>query len=170
MAAVIGMDPDTITAHLPDGADIANLNGPQQTIISGPTDAIEAAIIQLKEAGAKRVIPLKVSGPFHSACMKPASEQFSEFLEPILFASPTVTFISSVTGMEESNPDTLRTLLWKQLFSSVRWTDVMQTIGAVPAIEVGPGAVLKGLAKRTEDAPSVVSAGTLDSANALAAT
>lgn len=170
MAAVMGMNPDTIAENLPEGADIANLNGPQQTIISGPNDAIDAAITQLKEAGAKRVIPLKVSGPFHSACMKEASEQFRGFLEPIILSSPTVPFVSSVTGRSESNPDTLRTLLWKQLYSSVRWTDVMQTIGPVSAFEVGPGKVLQGLAKRMEEAPTVALAGTMDAANELAAT
>jgi len=169
MAAVMGMDPETIAANLPEGADIANFNGPQQTIISGPIDAIDAAITQLKEAGAKRVIPLKVSGPFHSACMKDASEQFRAYLEPIPLSSPSTPFISSVTGREESNPDTLRTLLWKQLYSSVRWTDVMQTIGSASAIEVGPGKVLQGLAKRMEGAATVASAATIEAANELTA-
>ena len=102
--------------------------------------------------------------------MKGASEQFRTYLEPIVLSSPSIPFVSSVTGREESNPDTLRTLLWKQLYSSVRWTDVMQTIGPVSAIEVGPGKVLQGLAKRMEDGPSVVSAGTIDDAGELAST
>lgn len=162
MAAVMGLDPEAIAAALPDGAEVANYNGPQQTIISGTIDGIEAAKDTLKEAGAKRVIPLNVSGPFHSSCMNAASEKFSVFLNDFDFAVPQCTFVSSVTGNEESNPEVIRELLWKQLFSPVRWTEVMHTVGNVHALEVGPGKVLQGIAQRIEGAPTIQSAGTLD--------
>ena len=162
MAAVMGLDPDAIAAALPEGAEVANYNGPQQTIISGTLEGIEAAKETLKEACAKRVIPLNVSGPFHSSCMNAASEKFRVFLNDFTFAAPKCAFVSSVTGKEESDPETIHELLWKQLFSPVRWTDVMHTVGNVPALEVGPGKVLQGIARRIEGAPTIQSAGTLD--------
>lgn len=167
MAAVLGLTPEAIEAALPEGAEVANYNGPQQTIVSGSVEGLAAAAEALKKAGAKRVLPLKVSGPFHSTFMKPASEQFRDFLEPISFAEPRVRFVSSVTGNDESDPDVIKELLWKQLYSPVRWTDVMTAVGAVEAVECGPGKVLQGIAKRIEGGPAVTLAGSLDQAGAL---
>lgn len=162
MAAVIGLAPDAIENALPGGAEIANFNGPQQTIISGTIEGIEAAKDTLKEVGAKSVIPLNVSGPFHSSCMNAASEKFKHFLDDFTFTAPTCTFVSSVTGKEESDADTIKQLLWKQLYSPVRWTETMETIGAVDALEAGPGNVLQGIARRIENAPSISASSTLD--------
>lgn len=167
MAAVMGMKPEDIAAALPEGAEVANFNGPQQTIISGTIEGIEAAKESLKEAGAKRVIALNVSGPFHSSCMIAASEKFKLFLDDFSFATPECTFVSSVTGKEESDPDTIKQLLWQQLYSPVRWTETMETIGATDALEVGPGKVLQGIARRIDGAPSISAAGTLDDVAAL---
>lgn len=162
MAAVMGLAPEAIAEALPDGAEVANYNGPQQTIISGTIEGIEAAKESLKEAGAKRVIPLNVSGPFHSSCMNAASEKFKLFLNDFAFAPPTCTFISSVTGKEESEPAAIKQLLSQQLYSPVRWTQTMKTIGPVNALEVGPGKILQGIARRIENAPTISVAGTLD--------
>jgi [acyl-carrier-protein] S-malonyltransferase len=167
MAAVMGLDAEAIERALPKGAQIANYNGPQQTIISGTTEALAQAETALKEAGAKRVLPLKVSGPFHSELMRPAAEKLRAWLEEITFQPPRCRFISSVTGEEVSDTNYLRQILADQLFSPVRWTQVMQLIGPVGALEVGPGTVLKGLAKRIEGAPDVQSAGTLEEAAGL---
>lgn len=168
MAAVMGMAPEAIEDVLPDGgAEIANYNGPQQTIIAGTKGAIEAAADILKDAGAKRVIPLRVSGAFHSSLMRKPAEQFGRFVEALDFRTPQIRFVSSVTGQEETDPGTIKKLLAKQLDSAVRWTDVMKTIGPVPAVETGPGRTLQGLAKRTEGAPVVALAGTLDAANTI---
>jgi [acyl-carrier-protein] S-malonyltransferase len=167
MAAVLGLAAEAIEAALPDGAEVANYNGPQQTIVSGSAEGLAAAAVALKEAGAKRVLPLKVSGPFHSTFMKPASDQLRSFLEPISMSKPGLRFVSSVTGKEESDPAVIRDLLWKQLYSPVRWTDVMETVGGAEAVECGPGKVLQGIAKRIDGAPAVSLAGTLEQAGAL---
>jgi [acyl-carrier-protein] S-malonyltransferase len=167
MAAVMGLGVEAIKGALPEGADLANLNGPNQTIISGPVAAIEAAEGALKDAGAKRVIKLNVSGAFHSRLMEPAAEAFRGALADVKFNAPTVRFVSSVSGQDERDPERIRALLGQQIAAPVRWTDVMGCIGAAEALEVGPGRVLLGLAKRTPDAPSITPAGTLDGAKAL---
>lgn len=159
MAAVLGLEADAIAANLPDGVQVANYNGPSQTIISGSKDGIAAAETPLIEAGAKRVMPLAVSGPFHSEFMRPAAEEFAAVLAEVPFNKPSLPFISSVTAGPVEAPETIRALLAEQLYSPVRWTEVMNYIGHVPAIEVGPGNVLKGLAKRMDGAPQVHSAG-----------
>lgn len=159
MAAVMGLDADFITASLPNSVQVANYNGPSQTIISGTKDGLVAAEGILKEAGAKRFLPLPVSGPFHSQYMRPAAEEFAAVLAGVTFHTPTVPFVSSVTGCPVESPDVIRALLAEQLYSPVRWTDVMANVGQNAAIEVGPGNVLKGLAKRIEGAPLVHSAG-----------
>jgi len=161
MAAVMGMEPEQIAALLPEGVQIANYNGPAQTIISGASYALDTAIQTLKEAGAKRVLPLKVSGPFHSEFMRPAAEQFRRVLQPIPFQKPRVPFASSVTGDFVEDPEQIRYLLAEQLVRPVRWLQTMQRIGAGSALEAGPGNVLQGLAKRIEGAPKVRCAGTL---------
>ena len=168
MAVVVGLEAEQIREALPEGAEVANFNGPRQTIISGTGEAIEAAKALLLEAGAKRVFPLNVSGPFHSSCMKPAALQLRGFLEPITIKPPALRFISSVTGCHESDPQVIKELLWKQLYLPVRWTDAMTALGPVRALEVGPGNVLQGIAKRMEDAPEVSPAGTLRQAEQLA--
>lgn len=167
MAAVLGMESDELASSLPEGVEIANFNGPGQTIISGPTEAIEEARIALVVAGAKRVLPLNVSGPFHSSLMKPAALKLRAFLDKVAISRPELPFVSSVTGAHESDPDTIRELLWKQLYLPVRWTDVMETLGPVQAIEAGPGTILQGMAKRAEDAPKVSPAGTMQQTESL---
>ena len=168
MAAVIGLSSERIDGALRDGAEIANYNAPGQTIISGDTEAIEAAKETLVDAGAKHVLPLNISGPFHSSLMKPAALKVRDYLAEVPLKRPALRFVSSVTGAHETEPETIKELLWKQLYSPVRWTDVMATLGPVRAIEAGPGRVLQGLAKRIDDAPEVSVAGTLEEAQALA--
>ena len=167
MCAVMGLVPEAIDAALPEGVQVANFNGPQQTIISGGTEALTAASAALKEAGARRVLPLKVSGPFHSALMAQAAEAFGPALERAAISPPKHPFVSSVSGKRESDPDTIRDLLGRQICAPVRWTDVMLAMECEQAIEVGPGKVLQGIAKRIEGAPAVVLAGTLEEANTL---
>jgi [acyl-carrier-protein] S-malonyltransferase len=169
MAAVVGLDADTIAAHLPEGVSVANYNGPGQTILSGTRDGIAAAEAAMKGAGAKRVLPLAVSGPFHSPLMAKAAEAFRRELEGVAIAKPACRFVSSVSGRDEDDPGRIRALLGEQICAPVRWTDVMTALGFVPALEAGAGKVLQGLAKRTEGAPDVRLAGTIDDINALEA-
>lgn len=168
MAAVLGLDPDKIAEALPAGVQVANYNGPAQTIISGARAALDAAAEALKNAGAKRVLPLKVSGPFHSEWMRPAADKLARFLEGVPLETPRCPFVSSVSGREESAPDSLRRLLAEQLCGPVRWTEVMRVTGAVDAVEAGPGTVLAGLAKRMEGAPTVWPAETPEQCDAAA--
>jgi len=167
MAAVLGLDADAIEAALPEGAQVANYNGPAQTIITGARVALEAAAARLKEAGAKRVMPLPVSGPFHSALMQAAVARLRAVLADMPIAPPRLRFVSSVSGRDETDPERIRRLLADQVACPVRWTDVMRCIGPIRAIEIGPGGVLKGLAKRMNGAPEVAAASTLEEADGI---
>ena len=167
MAAVIGLDPDAIASALPEGVEIANFNGPGQTIISGTLATLDRAKQPLLDAGARKVLSLRVSGPFHSASMGDASRKLQEHTESLSLAPPRFRFISSVSGQEETDPESIRELLWKQLAAPVRWTEVMLAIGAEPALEIGPGNALKGIARRTEGGPVVTSAGSIDAIDTL---
>lgn len=167
MAAVMGLDPDKIQHSLPRGVEVANFNGPAQTIISGSETGIAAASETLKSLGAQRVIRLNVSGPFHCSLMKRASELLRPLLNSLTIRRPNCRFVSSVIGEEVSDPDLIRLHLGWQLYSSVRWTDVMTTLGPVDAIEVGPGNVLQGLGRRMPQGAHVRSAGTWSQIQAL---
>ena len=155
MAAVLGLDPEAIEANLTADVQVANFNGPGQTIISGTRTGIEATTNALMEAGAKRVMSLPVSGPFHSDLMGPAAEKFAQALAHVPIKTPSIPIISSVTASTVTDPEAIRALLSEQLYSPVRWTEVMAAIGQQNALEIGPGNVLRGLAKRMEGAPSV---------------
>ena len=170
MLAVLGLDPAAIEAALPPGAEIANLNGPSQTIISGPAAVMDATTEALKYAGAKRVIALPVSGPFHSSCMAAASAKFRETVQATDIRPPRTGFVSSVSGKLEAEPAQIAELLCKQIAAPVRWTEVMLSVGEVDALEVGPGNVLQGLAKRTPNAPKVRPAGKMETAETLLST
>lgn len=169
MAAVLGLDAEAIETALPAGVQVANFNGPSQTIITGTKAGLACAAEVLKAAGAKRVMPLAVSGPFHSEWMRPASVRLRAALEGVELRAPRIRFISSVSGGVVSDAAAVRELLVSQICSPVRWTDVMRAAGAVRAIEVGPGSVLKGLAKRMDGAPEVHLAGTVEEAGQLLA-
>lgn len=175
MAAVIGMSPEAIGEVL-GGLDVgivvpANENTPVQTVISGEIAAVEAAGEKLKEAGAKRVLPLPVSGAFHSPLMQQAADEFAEFLEGFAFATPACPVVSNVTAQEETDPQKVKELLIKQLVSPVRWVASMAYIKAknmVDCIEVGPGSVLKGLGSKCDRDINVVSCDTVDNLYSVA--
>ena len=112
-------------------------------------------------------MPLKVSGAFHSFLMEDASRKLCEELSNVTISTPIVRFVSSVSAQDETEPERIKELLWKQLTSPVRWTEVMALVGERQAIEVGPGRVLQGIAKRMDGAPQIELAGTLDAVAAL---
>ncbi|KHF30851.1 Malonyl CoA-acyl carrier protein transacylase [Anoxybacillus sp. BCO1] len=157
MAAVLGMDEATLQ-HIVDEittesspVQLANLNCPGQIVISGAKEAVERASQLAKEKGAKRVIPLEVSGPFHSVLMKPAAEQFSSVLDTLSFQESAVPVISNVTAEPMTNPTEIKQRLVEQLYSPVRWEQSVQTmidLGVHTFIEIGPGKVLSGLVKK----------------------
>lgn len=170
MSAVLGLRAEEIECVLPDTVQIANFNGPAQTIISGSRDGLEGAAVRLKEAGAKRILPLAVSGPFHSRYMEAAGNALARYLEQVPLVSPAVPFLSSVSGQLEDAPERIRQLLAEQLCRPVLWTTVMEKMNGMAALEVGPGSVLQGLAKRMPGGPVVHAASTPEHCRELAAT
>lgn len=154
MASVIGEEQAKV-AQLCAAFDIemANLNCPGQIVISGERSRVEAAVTASKERGFKRVIPLNVAGAYHSRLMEPARARFASFLEGIQFKAPQVTVLTNTTGRAVEDPSAIRDALVRQVVSPVLWEDCMREaarLGATEFIECGPGAVLAGLARRTE--------------------
>jgi len=152
MAAVLGIDADAIQQALAGAgiADVypANLNSPVQTVLSGTAAGLEAAAPVLKAAGARRVVPLKVSGPFHSPLMDRARERFAEVLAGVDFSDPAKPVYSNVTGDLINTGEEARTLCAEQLVRPVRWVDEEVLIARDDydeLLEVGPGEVLSGL-------------------------
>lgn len=157
MAAIIGLDDGVIDEALRsvDGVVVtANYNSPNQFAISGEVDAVEAGIAACKEAGAKRAMPLPVSGAFHSPLMEPIVPEFRKYLEKFHHGKLSVPWVANVTGEVVRDPDAVIDLLSRQLSSPVRWTDSMRTFmreTSDSVVEVGPGKVLGNLLKRIVD-------------------
>jgi [acyl-carrier-protein] S-malonyltransferase len=168
MAAVIGLSKDKIAEVLKkvtSGIVVpANENSPEQTVISGEVPAVNEACTLLKEAGAKRAMLLPVSGAFHSPLMQGAADEFSQVLDSLTFFKPRCPVITNVTAKPETDPQLMKSLLVKQLVSPVRWVDSMQALVGQnygTCIETGPGAVLKGLAKKCQESLNVLSCDTV---------
>ncbi len=165
MAAIIGLEKDKIVEVLStvDGVVVsANENSLDQTVISGEKAAVESACEKLTEAGAKRAIVLAVSGAFHSPLMKPAADEFEKYLESIDFNDAQCPVITNVTAEGETSGAKLKSLLVEQLLSPVRWVDSQKSLLAIAPeviVEVGPGVVLKGLARKYDRALKVASCG-----------
>lgn len=156
MAAVIGLDDDVIKQICEEQAQgevvtPVNYNSPGQVVIAGHASAVSRAGEALKEAGAKRVLPLPVSVPSHCALMKPAAEKLKQELENITVKSPVIDVINNVDVMVETDPAAIKDALVRQLYCPVRWTESVEKaadMGVEKAFEVGPGKVLTGLNKR----------------------
>jgi len=162
MAAIIGLDKETI-AEVLDGVSgtvvPANENAPGQIVISGDVPAVKEACEKLKAAGAKRALPLPVSGAFHSPLMKDAADEFQSVLQSLQFQQPQCPVICNVTGKAENDPQKIKELLIQQLMSPVRWVMTMDTLASVDSgtfLEVGPGNILRGLAKKCNNELNVV--------------
>jgi [acyl-carrier-protein] S-malonyltransferase len=173
MAAVLGLATAEVEAACRDsstGGEVvvaANLNAPDQTVISGDPAAVARAAEACKARGAKRVMALKVSGAFHSPLMGPAANQLRVALERAPFRDPRFPVIANATAEPVRDANRARRLLGDQLTSPVRWVACMQRAAELAAgdarfIEVGPGNVLAGLLKRTVPGASAVSLGTAD--------
>ena len=158
MAAVIGLGAAEVSVHCAaassDGevAVPANLNAPDQTVISGDPAAVARAGDACRAAGAKRVLPLKVSGAFHSPLMAPAVPGLRLALEAAAFSAPRFPVVANATALPVADIARARALLAEQLVSPVRWVECMQTCAAdhprARFLEIGPGSVLSGLLKR----------------------
>ena len=164
MAAVLGLDAAKIDAVCREAAQgetvsCANYNEPGQTVIAGHAAAVERASAKLKEAGAKRVLPLPVSAPFHCALMQPVVPRLDEVLSRVQLAAPNVPVVSNVEAAPNSDPSRIKGLLLEQVTASVRWVETVQCLereGVTKVIELGPGKVLCGLVKRIAKGIEVV--------------
>lgn len=149
------------------GLEVANLNSPVQTVLSGHADRIAAGEAAAKAAGAKRALRLTVAGAFHSSLMQPAAEKLAAFLQGVEFQAPRFPVWSNATGKPHGPPDEIRQAMVAQVVSSVRWTASvadMVAAGMTAGFECGPGTVLAGLVKRI--APAVPMASIFDLAGA----
>ncbi|RJF86898.1 [acyl-carrier-protein] S-malonyltransferase [Oleomonas cavernae] len=159
MAVLLGVEFDqaqAIAADASTGGEIvaaANDNGGAQVVISGHKAMIERAGVIALERGAKRVMPLAVSAPFHCALMQPAADEMAEVLAKIDILPPAVPVIANVTAAPVSDPDTIRDLLVAQVTGAVRWRESVQRMraeGVEQLVEIGAGRVLTGLVKRID--------------------
>jgi [acyl-carrier-protein] S-malonyltransferase len=154
MVAVIGAPAEQLAALLLDfqrDIELANDNTPEQVVVSGQLDALNSFSQRAKAAG-YRCIPLKVSGPFHTSFMAPAQPFLENVLAPILFSPPSCPVLTNVSAQAQVQPEVLKAHLVKQIVSPVRWKDTqleLVRLGVTDMIEVGPGKVLLGLAKKT---------------------
>jgi [acyl-carrier-protein] S-malonyltransferase len=163
MAAILGLDDETverICAQIDEIVVPANYNCPGQLVISGSMKGIEIACIQLKEAGAKRALPLPVGGAFHSPLMEPAKEQLAVAIEKTFFNTPSCPVYQNVNAQPATDVQTIKANLIAQLTAPVRWTQSVQNMvknGANTFVECGPGKVLQGLVKKISSEAVVAS-------------
>lgn len=160
MAAVLAMDASAIEEVIADidGVQIANYNCPGQIVISGKKEAVETACEKLKEAGAKRTIMLNVSGPFHSKMLTGAGEKLGEVLALVEVHKPEIPYVANVTASYVTEADEVKPLLTKQVSSSVRWQQSVETMladGVDTFIEIGPGKTLAGFMRKIDRSAKV---------------
>jgi [acyl-carrier-protein] S-malonyltransferase len=149
---------------------VANLNSPDQTVLSGSVEAIGRACKIAEGKGAKRAIPLKVGGAFHSSLMMPAKADLENALKAAQIRSPRGIFIPNALAAPVSNPEEIRGWLARQLISPVRWVETLAaaaSAGLHSFLEVGPGKVLKGLARKCQPGFTVEPCGTADDIHKL---
>ena len=168
MSAVLGMKKEEIEAVL-EGAEgivtIANYNCPGQIVISGETQAVAKAGEALKEAGARRVLPLKVSGPFHSPMLKPAGEKLLDVLSDVEVKDPEIPYVSNTTAEFVTSKDDVKELLGRQVYSSVRWEQSIEKMiadGADTFIEIGPGKTLCGFMRKIDRSVKAINVATVE--------
>ncbi len=157
MAAVLGLDDrviEDVCASVKDAVVVpANYNCPGQLVISGSTEGVALASDKLREAGAKRVVPLSVGGAFHSPLMEPARVELAEAINDTKFSQGICPIYQNVTGQSVNDPEIIKKNLIAQLTSPVLWTQTMNNIlatGVKTVVEVGPGTVLQGLFRKMD--------------------
>lgn len=175
MAAVLGLDAAGVAALCREAADgqvvsPANLNGGDQVVVAGHRAAVERLARLAKERGAKRVVPLAVSAPFHCALMAPAAERLGAVLDAVPVGPLQCPVISNVEARANRDAARVKELLVRQVTSPVRWQECVEELvrlGCTGAVEVGPGRVLSGLVKRIAPAVRCVAAEDLEAVGAL---
>jgi [acyl-carrier-protein] S-malonyltransferase len=173
MAAMIGADENAVRALSADAdVDIANINAPGQTVISGERAKVEIAVGLAKEHGIRRATMLNVAGAYHSRLMESAYEKLGAVLQHVPIVPPRFRVISNVTGEEVKTPIEIRRTLQDQVTGTVRWLDCMERLAALGCnffIELGPGGVLAGLLRRARRDVDVVSVSDVESVRKCAA-
>jgi len=161
MAAIIGLD-DKIVEDILSGIEEvvvpANYNSPGQLVISGSMKGIEIACEKLKAAGARRALPLKVGGAFHSPLMEPAKIELADAINSTTFSQPICPVYQNVNAQKVTDPEQIKLNLIAQLTSPVRWTQIVKNMladGARSFVELGPGSVLQGLVSKVDSSVEV---------------
>lgn len=157
MMAILGLERDAVTAACAAASKIGvaepcNFNCPGQIVIGGEKAAVEQAAVIAKEMGAKRCLPLRVSGPFHTSLLKPAGNALKRYFETIAFGQPSIPVLYNCLGGEKSDGDSIPDLLVRQVSSGVYLEDcirAMATLGVDAIVEIGPGKALSGFVKKT---------------------
>jgi [acyl-carrier-protein] S-malonyltransferase len=177
MAAVIGLASEEVEAACLEAESSgagpvrpANLNSPEQTVISGSREGVARASEIAKAKGAKRVMELAVSGAFHSPLVAEAASEFGKLLAATGFGKPEFPVYANVSASPETDTDTMRGLLSKQMTHPVRWIETVRNMirdGVTTFYEVGPGKVLAGLVKRIDKSAEVIPCGTVAEISAV---
>jgi [acyl-carrier-protein] S-malonyltransferase len=170
MSAILGLDAEKVAQACLEAAEgevvsPANMNGPGQVVIAGHSDAVKRAGDRAKAMGAKRVMPLSVSAPFHCALMKPAEERLAPELRALAVRSPQVPVVADVDGNLKTDSRSAIEALVAQITAPVRWEDVVRRLaseGVTTYVEVGAGTVLTGLVRKIDREATAVSFGTPD--------
>ena len=163
MAAILGLDDATIEqvcAEVEGVVIAANYNCPGQLVISGANEAVDAACVKLKEAGARRALRLPVGGAFHSPLMEAARAELEQAISEVEFHTPVCPIYQNVDAKPQTDPETIKANLIAQLTAPVRWTQIAQNMiadGCDSFVELGPGAVLQGMIKKVSTEVSVES-------------
>jgi len=159
MISILGLDRAKVAEAVKGQGDvgIANLNGPGQIVISGENAALERAASKCKELGARRAIPLKVAGAYHSVVMKPAQEKMQRELAAVKISPPRIPVYANVNAKPLTDPEEIRAALATQICSSVLWEDTIRAIAAPKYVELGPGRILAGLVRKIDEKAEVIS-------------
>lgn len=173
MAAVLGLSAEKIEKVTEEikGVTVANYNCPGQVVITGETDSVDAAKEKLLECGAKRVLPLNVSGPFHSPMLKEAGEKLSEVLDQIHFHELELPYVTNVTAEPITDICKTKELLKEQVAASVRWQQSMERMiedGVDTFIEIGPGKTLAGFLKKINRTVTVMNISCIEDVDKVA--
>ncbi|AHV97306.1 ACP S-malonyltransferase [Paenibacillus sabinae] len=177
MAAVLGAEREALAelcrsiSEQEGPVELANVNCPGQIVVSGSQAGVNAVVQRVKEAGGKRAIPLEVSGPFHSSLMKEAAERLADELAKITFNAPSVPVVVNVTALPVTDPQEIRELLVRQVYSPVLWQDSVERLiadGVDTFVEIGSGSVLAGLIRKIDKNVKVININSLASIEALA--
>lgn len=172
MAAVLGAEREALAAlcqtisEESGVVELANVNCPGQIVVSGSQEGVNGVVQRVKEAGGKRAIPLEVSGPFHSSMMRAAADRLAEELKKVTFNTPSVPVIVNVTASPVTDPEEIRELLVRQVYSPVLWQDSIEWLiadGVDTFVEIGSGSVLAGLIRKIDKTVKVININTLES-------